>query len=401
MTLSFRAFTSILLIASALTTSFSCSSTSTPPPTITNNYYPPSSPLDASLQFDAGVDANYDAGLEADTSMQPPPPPICIPIASCAQVSVQCGKTGNGCGGVLDCGACQNGGICNDGVCGSTPCTPNTCMDGQCGMLSDGCSGVLNCSCTNGDVCIVNSNSCCLPESDMAFCASLGKNCGTATAPDNCGTVRTVASCGSLRFTGKEELDIADGVPVELTGPLTSIHIGAWINLTGPVGGGVPSSPRTNIINLGSSFVLGISPSGFLALNGSSTTIKVPLNQWVLVFANSAHILVQENSLGMIDTNGNIQSSGLGAPPFPTNNLIAGSLATLGVAFIGQMNNVRFWSVSISDLSTDYHNCLSVPQPGMVSQWCMLEGSGPTIMDGVSGTTSLLNTTLWDTETCF
>ncbi len=36
----------------------------------------------------------------------------------------------------------------------------------------------------------------CLPEGDLAFCARLGKNCGTVVASDNCGVPRTVASCG-------------------------------------------------------------------------------------------------------------------------------------------------------------------------------------------------------------
>jgi hypothetical protein len=37
----------------------------------------------------------------------------------------------------------------------------------------------------------------CTPESNSAFCARLGKNCGSVTAADNCGTTRTVTSCGT------------------------------------------------------------------------------------------------------------------------------------------------------------------------------------------------------------
>jgi hypothetical protein len=37
----------------------------------------------------------------------------------------------------------------------------------------------------------------CSPESNAQFCARLGKNCGSVTAPDNCGTTRTVSSCGT------------------------------------------------------------------------------------------------------------------------------------------------------------------------------------------------------------
>jgi predicted alpha-1,2-mannosidase len=36
----------------------------------------------------------------------------------------------------------------------------------------------------------------CMPETDMAFCARLAKNCGTVANNDNCGAPRTVMSCG-------------------------------------------------------------------------------------------------------------------------------------------------------------------------------------------------------------
>jgi hypothetical protein len=37
----------------------------------------------------------------------------------------------------------------------------------------------------------------CVPESDLDFCARLGKNCESVTDNDNCGTPRTVTSCGT------------------------------------------------------------------------------------------------------------------------------------------------------------------------------------------------------------
>ncbi len=37
----------------------------------------------------------------------------------------------------------------------------------------------------------------CTPETDLAFCQRLGKNCGSVTYFDNCGTSRIVPSCGS------------------------------------------------------------------------------------------------------------------------------------------------------------------------------------------------------------
>ncbi|MDO8640795.1 MAG: MopE-related protein, partial [Nitrosarchaeum sp.] len=44
---------------------------------------------------------------------------------------------------------------------------------------------------------------CCQPESDSAFCARLGKTCGSVTATDNCGISRTVSSCGAC-FSGQK-----------------------------------------------------------------------------------------------------------------------------------------------------------------------------------------------------
>jgi hypothetical protein len=37
----------------------------------------------------------------------------------------------------------------------------------------------------------------CVRESDAAFCARRGKNCGSVTGTDNCGAARTVSNCGS------------------------------------------------------------------------------------------------------------------------------------------------------------------------------------------------------------
>ena len=37
----------------------------------------------------------------------------------------------------------------------------------------------------------------CTPESDLGFCARLGKNCGALSGADNCGDARSVSDCGS------------------------------------------------------------------------------------------------------------------------------------------------------------------------------------------------------------
>jgi hypothetical protein len=48
---------------------------------------------------------------------------------------------------------------------------------------------------TSANVSVTVSN--CVPETDAAFCAALGDNCGTVSGTDNCGNARTVASCGT------------------------------------------------------------------------------------------------------------------------------------------------------------------------------------------------------------
>ena len=40
-------------------------------------------------------------------------------------------------------------------------------------------------------------NASCIPESNAAFCARRGKNCGAVTGTDNCGAARTVSNCGN------------------------------------------------------------------------------------------------------------------------------------------------------------------------------------------------------------
>lgn len=70
-------------------------------------------------------------------------------ITSCEEAGVECGQTGNGCGGLLDCnaegGGCAEGEICGAGgpqQCGTFGCEPlepeDACAD-SCGIVSNGC----------------------------------------------------------------------------------------------------------------------------------------------------------------------------------------------------------------------------------------------------------------------
>jgi len=115
----------------------------------------------------------------------PPPPPTCTKL-TCAAAGVTCGLAGDGCGGVLDCGAC--------------PCTPQTC-GGRCGPQGDGCGGVLACPACDG-------GAGCTPTTCAAFGAECGVigdgcgstiDCGTCVAPETCGGGGTPYKCGGVK----------------------------------------------------------------------------------------------------------------------------------------------------------------------------------------------------------
>ncbi|MGM0576054.1 MAG: sugar-binding protein [Myxococcota bacterium] len=69
----------------------------------------------------------------------------CAPL-TCAEAGATCGTASDGCGGTLDCGACDDGEACTDNQCLAT-CTPLTCAEAgaTCGTASDGCGGTLDC----------------------------------------------------------------------------------------------------------------------------------------------------------------------------------------------------------------------------------------------------------------
>lgn len=78
-------------------------------------------------------------------------PEECPALLTCDDVGAQCGLVSNGCGGVLDCGGCDEAGeSCGGGGthnrCGAPTCTRLTCDDvdpEHCGPVGDGCGGVL------------------------------------------------------------------------------------------------------------------------------------------------------------------------------------------------------------------------------------------------------------------
>jgi hypothetical protein len=91
----------------------------------------------------------------------------CTPT-TCAALGYNCGQAADGCGGLLNCGSCTNPEFCggggydtcggNDGLTpdGGVACTAKTCasLGYTCGASGDGCGGVINCgTCTAPQFC--------------------------------------------------------------------------------------------------------------------------------------------------------------------------------------------------------------------------------------------------------
>jgi len=86
----------------------------------------------------------------------------CVP-QTCAQQNIGCGPAGDGCGGAINCGPCTPpqtcGGGGTPGQCGfidGGSCTPQTCQELgiNCGSSGNGCGGTLSCgTCTAPETC--------------------------------------------------------------------------------------------------------------------------------------------------------------------------------------------------------------------------------------------------------
>ena len=148
----------------------------------------------------------------------------CTPL-TCAKLGYTCGPAGDGCGGLLDCGACKPPQSCGGGtapsVCGGDAgCVPQTCASQgiQCGPAGDGCGGMLQCgACPAPALCGAGGFGICglLPDAAACVprtCAQQGITCGPAgdgcgnvlacgscTAPETCGGGGTPGKCGGNR----------------------------------------------------------------------------------------------------------------------------------------------------------------------------------------------------------
>ena len=89
-------------------------------------------------------------------------------LVTCTSANATCGPVGDGCGNVIDCGACTAPDFCGGdgthfecgGGTGSGACIPRTCTGAgaDCGVIADGCGGLTaSCgACATGEVCGAN-----------------------------------------------------------------------------------------------------------------------------------------------------------------------------------------------------------------------------------------------------
>lgn len=139
-------------------------------------------------------------------------PPACTP-KTCDEQGLGCGPAGDGCGGQLDCGPCQNGQTCGGGgvpsQCGAPACTPKTCQAGQCGKMGDGCGAQIDCGgCENGKICggggpnLCGAGTCtptvCPTPAPGSVCGPVANGCGNVNnCPCSAGVPCVNGTCGA------------------------------------------------------------------------------------------------------------------------------------------------------------------------------------------------------------
>ncbi len=163
----------------------------------------------------------------------------CVP-KTCADLGVECGLAGDGCGGILTCGTCPNGKQCgaigapskcvaavptgpDGGACVKKTCADYNSQNMDCGIQSDGCGGTIDCGqcvapafCGGGgpSKCAVSGGGTCTPKTCADYpgkcgpqpngCGGVTENCGTCTAPMVCGGGGVPSVCGGGSTLGPD-----------------------------------------------------------------------------------------------------------------------------------------------------------------------------------------------------
>src|SRR5258706_754115 len=115
-------------------------------------------------QGTGGGNGKKDAGKDSSLTLPDGIGGPCTP-RTCGDIGATCGPQADGCGDVVQCGSCTAPEFCGGGgpsKCGSGAgidggnCTPKSCADLQvnCGQQGDGCGAVIDCgSCPPPDFC--------------------------------------------------------------------------------------------------------------------------------------------------------------------------------------------------------------------------------------------------------
>ena len=177
------------------------------------------------------------------------PPPSSCQRLQCNQPGGRlCGRVGDNCGGAIECGDCATGQTCGaagiPGVCGVPPsaCTRLDCSPAGgkfCGRIGDGCGGLLECGdCTGSDTCGgAGTQSVCGPPPGSCtamtcnvvggpLCGTVGDGCG-GTLP--CGDCPAGQTCGAVRPGVCAPLRVLRGDHLRLHGRTLLRHHRQWL----------------------------------------------------------------------------------------------------------------------------------------------------------------------------
>ncbi len=214
----------------------------------------------------AGTDASIGDGAASDSPSFPGSDAgLCRP-QTCKGQGYTCGKNGDGCGQVIDCGTCTAPDYCGGGgysKCGNPPppapdggpCpTLETCHDlgYDCGPAADGCGGLLQCgTCAAPSICggggfdkcdVLIDGGTCVAKT----CQDLKLDCGAAG--DGCGGTIQCGTCNAPELCGGGGFDkcgvpapplLPDGGPAPVCNPKTCQQLGYGCGDNGDGCGGV------------------------------------------------------------------------------------------------------------------------------------------------------------------
>jgi hypothetical protein len=142
----------------------------------------------------------------------------CVPT-TCEAQGKTCGAIADGCGSTVDCGGCGDGEVCGlteanmcagiDDVCVRVS-DEVACADKQCGVEGDGCGGTIDCgTCDDGEACgLVTAYQCApIPGGSPTECAARIESCAEVGA--TCGIIGN--GCGGTINCDAESGGCEDG----------------------------------------------------------------------------------------------------------------------------------------------------------------------------------------------